>query len=494
MKMKILLLNPPFIPKYSRTSRSPAKTKGGTFYFPYYLAYCCGALEKAGFHPMLIDAVARGWTHEATVEFVKNTKPDLLIIDTSTPSIVNDVEIAGKIKKLSPKTHINLVGTHPTALPNETFKISSAIDSICRWEYDYTVVDLAKALEKKKSLRRVLGLSYRDSRGIHHNKLRPLIKNLDELPFVSEIYKKHLDIWHYFYASVRYPQVTILTARGCPYNCSFCISQFKGSYRARSAENVVEEFEYIQRELPEVKEVMIEDETFPVSKERTIELCDLMIERKIKLPWSCNARVNTDFETLKKMKEAGCRLLCVGFETPEQNILNSIHKGTTKNMQVEFMENTKKLGLLVNGCFILGLPGDTRRTVRNTIEFAKFLNPDTAQFYPLMVYPGTEAYTWAKKNGFLITEDYTKWLTPEGLHTTTVSTPEFSGEELVRMCDEARKEFYLRPSYIFSKMKQVIFRPEEATRIFLGAKSLFKYLFRGSFSFSSRSGIVNPRK
>jgi len=155
---------------------------------------------------------------------------------------------------------------------------------------------------------------------------------------------------------------------------------------------------------------MLEDETFPAVKSRTLKICDLLIKNKIRLKWSCNARVNTDYETLKKMKEAGCRLLCVGFETPTQEVLDNIHKGTTKDMQVEFMKNTKKLGLLVNGCFILGLPGDNEKSIERTIEFAKKLNCDTAQFYPLMVYPGTEAYEWAKKNGYLETEDYTKLL------------------------------------------------------------------------------------
>ena len=480
--MKILLLNPPFLPRYSRSSRSPATTKSGTFYYPYFLAYCCGVLERKEFKVRLIDAVAKGWSHEQTVEFAKEFKPDLVVIDTSTPSIYNDVKVGEEIKDALPNAHINLVGTHPTALPEETLSLSSKIDSICRSEYDYTVADLASAIEKKKSLKTVDGLSFKEGKKIMHNKPRELITNLNELPFVSRVYKKHLNIKDYFYASVTYPQVTILTARGCPYSCSFCNIPFKASYRFRSPENVVDELEYIQNELPEVKEVMIEDDTFSVSKDRTIEICDLLIKRKIKLKWSCNARVNTDFETLKKMKEAGCRLLCVGFETPEQKVLDTIHKKTTRGLQMEFMKNVNKLGLLVNGCFILGLPGDIEETIKRTVEFAKELNPDTAQFYPIMVYPGTEAYEWAKKNGYLTTEDFSKWVTKEGLHTTIVNRPELSDRRLVELCDEARKKFYLRIGYILSKLKQIITHPREAKRIITGAISLSKYIFRGSFS------------
>ena len=492
--MKILMLNPPFLPRYSRQSRSPAVTKGGTFYYPYYLAYATGALEKFGGYEgdvKLVDAVANEWTHEQTISFVKRFKPDLVVIDTSTPSIYNDVRVADMIKfALNGNVHITLVGTHPTRLTNETFLLSSSIDSICRGEYDLTLVDLAKALEEGKPLKSVDGLSFRKGSRIIHNKPRKLMttKQLDELPFVSEVYKRHFGIRgieKYFYASLLHPQVTILTARGCPYNCSFCPIPFKASYRARSVDNVVDEFEYIQNELQNVKEVMIEDDTFPIIKKRTIEFCKKLRERGIKLRWSCNARVNTDYETLKEMKKSNARLLCVGFESPEQEVLDAVRKGTTKEMQIEFMKNCKKIGLLVNGCFMIGLPKDTKETAIRTIKFSLLLNPDTAQFYPLMVYPGTAAYKEAKRKGYLITEDFSKWLTPEGLHTTTVSYPHFTKEQMVKFCDYARKKFYLRPSYIFYKFSQILAHPEEWKRNFIAAKRLIKYLLRGTFPLGS---------
>ncbi|MBL7206830.1 MAG: radical SAM protein, partial [Candidatus Aenigmarchaeota archaeon] len=379
--MKTLALNPPYLKNYSRQSRSPAITKGGTTYYPYFLAYMTSALEKAGFDVELVDAVARGWNRGQTIEYIGEYRPNLVVIDTSTPSIYNDIKVAEAIKKALPEAFIVLVGTHPSNLPNETLKLSKKVDAVVVGEYDYTVRDLAKVLKDKKSLKGVNGLVFREKEKIITNKPRERIKNLDELPFVSEVYKKHLNVRDYFYSSVRYPQVTILTARGCPYSCSFCNSPFKKSYRPRSIENVVEEFLWIQENLPEVKEVMIEDETFPAVKKRTMELCNLMIERGVKLKWSCNARVDTDIETLKKMKEAGCRLLCVGFESPEQKKLDDIQKRTTKEMQIEFMKNTREVGLLVNGCFILGLPGETKESMQKTIDFAKELSTDTAQFY-----------------------------------------------------------------------------------------------------------------
>jgi radical SAM superfamily enzyme YgiQ (UPF0313 family) len=476
--MKILMLNPPFLPKFSRSSRSPAVTKGGTLYYPYYLAYSTGVLEKNGFdgNVKLVDAVANGWNHEDTINFVGKFKPDLVVIDTSTPSIYNDVDVATKIKKTLSNAHITLVGTHPTRVTNETFSLSSYIDSICRDEYDYTVVDLAKTIENDYSLKKVDGLSFRLNKKIIHNKKRNLIKNLDELPFASEVYKKHLNIKDYFYASLKYPQVTILTARGCPNNCSFCNIPFKKSYRVRSVENVVKEFEFIQNELPEVKEVMIEDDTFPVSKKRTIEICNLIVKKKIKLPWSCNTRVDTEFDVLKKMKGAGCRLLCVGFETPTQNVLDNVHKRTTKEIQIKFMKNTRKIGILVNGCIIIGLPGDTKETVRDTIEFAKELNPDTLQIYPLYAYPGTELWDWAEKNGYLTSKNYSDLLDEDGLHKCNVNIPGFSAEESDKMCKEALKEFYLRKEYLIPKFKQIFMSFEEAKRTLISGKTFFKHL------------------
>lgn len=477
--MKILALNPPFLPRFSRSSRSPCVAKGGTFYMPYYLAYAVGVLEKEGHNVKLIDAPARNLNLEEVLKIAKKFKPDLVFSDTSTPSIYNDVEVATKIKEVLPEVHVNLVGTHPTRVTEETFALSTAIDSICRDEYDYTLVDLAKTLEGGKPLKGIKGLSFKENGKIIHNEPRERIKNLDELPFVSEVYKKHFGmegIKKYFYASLMHPQITILASRGCPFSCAFCNIPFKASYRSRSPENVVEEFEYIQKELPEVKEVMLEDDTFPVSKEITLKICKLLKERGSKLTWSCNARVNTDFETLKAIKEAGCRLLCVGFESPVQSVLDGVHKKTTAEMQLKFMEDCRKAGLLVNGCFILGMPDDTKETVKETIEFAKKLNPDTSQFYSAYAYPGTEMWELAKKNGYLTSEKYDVLLTKEGYHKGNVNLPELSAMEADNLCRQALKEFYLRKGYIFSKLKQIITNFDEAKRTVLSAKVFFKHI------------------
>jgi len=179
---------------------------------------------------------------------------------------------------------------------------------------------------------------------------------------------------------------------------------------------------------------------------------------------------------MKLMKKAGCRLVIPGYESGVQEILNRSHKGITLEQSLKFSMNAKKAGLLVHGCFMFGLPGETKETIRKTIEFAKKLNPDTAQFFPLITYPGTEAYEWAKRKGYLLTEDYSKWLTPEGMHNTVISLPGLSNKELVKICNKARREFYLRPSYIFYKLKQIMLNSGEAKRTFKSLPTFFKHL------------------
>lgn len=480
--MRVLTLNPPFLPRYSRQSRSPSVCKGATFYYPYYLAYATANLEKNGFDVSLIDAVANNWSHEETVRYAAEFKPDLIIIDTSTPSIYNDIEVAEKLKLELPDVHINLTGTFPTNLPEDCFSFSESIDSVCRSEYEVTTVDLAKTIESNGKLEKITGLSFQIGGIVYHNEDRELMtsEELDELPFVSEVYNRHLNIEDYFYASIRHPEVTILTSRGCPYNCTFCNIPLKQSYRARSPKNVVDEMEYIEKELPFVEEIQIEDDTFDINKKRTKEICREIIRRGLKVRWSCNARVNSDYKTMRLMRKANCRLMCVGFESAENEVLDAIKKVSTLKKQEDFMVEANKAGLIINGCFIFGLPHDNHETMRKTIELAKRLNPDTAQFYPMQVYPGTEAFDWAKRENYLTTEDFSEWVTSEGMHKTLISRPELTAEEVVDVCDIARKEYYFRPSYIWQKFIQGIRQPQEGWRTYIGFMNFWKYLVFGS--------------
>jgi len=484
--VKVLLINPPFKPefgRFSRTSRSPAITKSGTLYYPFWLAYATGVLDKEGFETKLIDAPAEEYSETKAIEEIKSFNPKLVVIDTSTPSIYSDVKFGARIKSMLKDVFILLVGTHPSALPEETLNLDNNIDGIAIGEYDYTVRDLAYVLKDKVDLNTVDGIVYRKNNRIIFTKPRNLIENLDEIPFVSSVYKKHLDYKKYFESMAQYPMIMIISGRGCPFKCFFCLypQTFHGNkYRLRSSENVVAEFEYIIRNFPDVKEIGIEDDTFTANIKRVREICHLLIKKGInrKIKWWANARVNLDFETMKLMKAAGCRLIIAGFESGVQSILDNINKGIKIEQSIQFVKNAKKTKLLVHGCFMVGNPGETKETMLETLKFAMKLELDTAQFYPLIPYPGTKAYKWALENGYLKTKKYSEWLTEEGLHNTVISFPHLSDRELVEFCNYARRKFYLRPSYIFKKGIQSIFSMEEAKRNFKSFKTFAQYLFK----------------
>jgi len=204
------------------------------------------------------------------------------------------------------------------------------------------------------------------------------------------------------------------------------------------------------------------------------------LSKGLKISWTANSRVGMDCETMRIMKKAGCRSLCVGFESGSQKILDNMKKKIKLQQTEQFMSDARKAGILIHGCFMAGLPGDTPETLKETLELAKKLKPDTVQFYPVMVYPGTEAYDWYKQKQLIKTDDFSKWITPEGLHNTVISTEELTSEQLVRFCDDARREFYLRPGYIFYKLTQMIAHPREIGRTLKAARTFFKYLLKGS--------------
>jgi len=480
--MKVLMLNPPFLFKFSRTSRSPAISKGGCIYFPIWMAYTTGILEKEGFDVKLVDAPAAGKNIGDVIKLVKEWEPELMVVDSSTASYKVDLKVVEALKEANPKGFALMVGTHVSVLSGETLKESSQVDAIARGEFDFIVRDLAKALEKNKGLETILGLTYRNNGEIKFNPDMPPIEgsNLDKMPFVSKVYKKHLKVEDYFYPSVLFPEVTIITGRGCKYRCTFCLwpQTLTGrGYRPRSVNNVVDEFEWIIKNLPQVKDIMIEDDTLTQDKERTIALCKEIIRRGLKIRWTCNSRADINLETMQWMKKAGCRLMCEGFESADQNILNNIKKGTKIEKIEQFMKDSKKAKILVHGCFMLGNKGETKETIKKTLKWAKKLEPDTAQFFPLMVYPGTEAFKWAQQNDYLTTEKWEDWLKEDGTHNTIIHTENLSPEDLVAGCDWARKEFYIRPSYMLGRLGLALTRPEEAPRLLKGGRTFLKYLF-----------------
>lgn len=486
--MKVFFINPPFkaeYGKFSRENRSPAITKSGTLYYPLWLIYAAAVCEKEGFEVEFLDAPAKPLNEETSLKYVSehgaNTK--LIVVNTSTPSIYKDIDFGIKVKEMYPDAKLVLVGTHPSALPEETLELDFRIDAVTKKEYDYIIRDLAYAIKDNKDLSTVKGLIYRDSNEkIVTNEAMNYITDLDDIPFAAKFIKEHLDEKDYFFSAAEYPEIQIFTGRGCPCRCNYCVypqTMHGRAYRMRSAENVLEEIKYIANNFPDVKEIVFEDDTFTTDKIRVIKICELMIENNLhkRFKWLCNARVNLDLETMKIMKKAGCRLLIPGMESGSQQILNNIHKGTNLKQIQNYVKYAKKVGLLIHACYMVGNEGETKETMQETLDLALKLNTDTAQFFPLIPYPGTEAYDWAKSNGY-ISGNYEEYCKPDGIHNCVINLPNLSAEELVGFCDYARKKYYLRPRYIAHRLAVGIKNPEDLKRSLKAFGNIKKYLFK----------------
>lgn len=457
--MKVFFVNPPFkaeYGKFSRENRSPAVTRSGTFYYPLWLIYAAAVCEKDGFEVEFLDAPAKPLNTEQSLSEVekRGTATRLFVLETSTPSLENDIQFLEKIKIIYPEAVYLLVGTHVSAMPEETLGFSDRIDAVTRKEFDYIVRDVARCLRDGQDWTKTNGITYRKGNEIISNPDMPYIENLDEIPFASKFIKEHLNYKDYFFAGSYYPEIQLFTGRGCPARCNYCVypqTMHGHGYRLRSAQNVIEEFEYIRKNFPDVKHIVIEDDTFTALRQRVAEVSNLMIERKIKLKWLCNARVNLDYDTMVLMKKAGCRQIIPGVESGNQDILKNIHKGITLEQVRKYVKDAKRAGLLVHACYMVGNQGETEETMQNTLKLALELNTDGAQFYPLLPFPGTEAYVWAKENGY-IKGSYSDYVKEDGTINCVFELPNLSAERMVEFCDYARKKYYLRPKYIMHRL------------------------------------------
>ncbi|HQP99810.1 MAG TPA: radical SAM protein [bacterium] len=519
--MRVLFLNPPFLPRYSRSQRSPGVIRSGTLYYPLWLAYATGMVEREGFDTRLVDCPANGMDDDAVLSLIRSWQPEIVFIDTSTPSAESDLDLAQTIQRQFPETWVFPVGTHVTATYEETLRTYPDLRGVCLGEYDETVMELCKRKARSEDLvgtpgtaivnptPTLSGQGRSNETGTINTTLtlpnlgegssdfspkiggneegidlvvqhRDKIKDLDSLPWVSQVYRKHLRIEDYFYSITRHPVITIITGRGCPFHCMFCLYpqvMHGHQYRTRSPQSVAGEFEYIRQEIPSVREVFIEDDTFTVDKNRTRAICEELIRSGNRLPWTANARTDVDLETLSIMKRAGCRLLCVGFESADNEVLKGMHKGQNSDRGICFREDARRAGIMIHGCFLLGGPGETRESLETTFQYATKLSCDTAQFFPIMVYPGTAAYQWAKENNFLHASGYRDWLNETGQHRCLIDTPDLSAKELMAFCDEARRRYYLTPRYFLQMTRTLIRHPGETKRVFMAFRRFARHLF-----------------
>jgi len=367
--MKVYLLNPPYRDRFSRSMRWQGTTRGGTLYYPLWLAYATGLVEERH-EAKLVDALARRFTYEHVVKDVLSYNPDVVVIDSSYTSWRNDLEVAKEIKRAAPNVVTVAVGP-PTSVYWINYLQNPGVDLVIRGEYDFPLRELVDALEEGRALQGISGISWKEGGKMRHNSGEELStsSDLDKLPMVSAVYKRHLDIRDYFLSSALYPEVQIIAERGCPYYCTFCEWPHiftKRRYRSRSVDNVIGEMLWIKTNLPEVKEVVFEDDTFTINRKWVHEFCTKIIKDDLDFTWSAQIRADVDFELLKEMRKAGCRLVIVGFESGSDKVLKIMKKGITVDQSRRFARGARKAGILIHGDFIIGMPGETKETIEQT--------------------------------------------------------------------------------------------------------------------------------
>jgi hopanoid biosynthesis associated radical SAM protein HpnJ len=433
--LKTLFLNPPSFAGFDggAGSRYQAKREVRSFWYPTWLAQPAALVD--GSH--LIDAPARGLELADILPLAREY--ELAILHTSTPSFRSDARVAEALRDVNPRLRIGFVGAHVAVAPRAALEASPAIEFVARHEFDFTIEEVARG----RPLGEVDGLSFRSGGGIVHNRDRAVLEDMDRLPFVTDVYARDLTVEDYFIGYLLHPYVSLYTGRGCRSRCTFCLwPQTIGGhrYRTRSPDNVAAEIRSATRLFPRVKEYFFDDDTFTDDLPRAAAVAERL--GRIGVTWSCNAKAIVPFETLRILKDNGLRLLLVGYETGSQQILNNIRKGTRVDVARRFTEDCHRLGITIHGTFIVGLPGETRETLRETIRFAREINPHTIQVSLAAPYPGTELYRQAAANGWLSEE---RLVGADGVQVSSLSYPHLPREEIFAALEDFYRRFYFRP-------------------------------------------------
>jgi hopanoid biosynthesis associated radical SAM protein HpnJ len=464
---KTLFLNPPSFKGFDggAGARYPAKREITSYWYPTWLAQPAALVPES----RLVDAPA----HHLTLEDILHIAADyeLIIIYTSTPSLLNDIQCIEEIKAQNPKVQLGLIGTHVTVLPTQTLQQAPMIDFVCRGEFDFTCLELAQG----KPYDQIKGLSYRAPHGsVGRTPDREFLEDLDVLPSVLQVYHRNLAIENYFVGYLLHPYISFYTGRGCPAKCSFCLwPQTIGGhrYRVKSPKAVIRELEDGKALFPKVREWFFDDDTFTADPARAAEISRGL--RRLGLTWSCNARANVDYETLRELRNNGLRLLVVGFESGNQEILNRARKGITLQRARQFMKNCHDLDIKVHGTFIIGLPIETRETIEESIRFAQELDPYTIQVSIAAPFQGTELYRQALQNGWI---DNNVLVAESGIQTSALCYPNLSIDEIEEAVERMYRRFYFRFKPIFRMFREMSTEKHMLGRRLREGKEFLDYL------------------
>ncbi|HEX4183335.1 MAG TPA: hopanoid biosynthesis associated radical SAM protein HpnJ [Caulobacteraceae bacterium] len=448
-------------------SRYQAKREIKSFWYPTWLAQPAALVENS----KLVDAPPHRQTLADVLPMAKDH--DLLILHTSTPSFQSDVKTAAAMKAENPSLKVGMIGAKVAVDAELSMREGECIDFVARNEFDFTVKEVADDREWSG----IQGLSWRNKQGvIVHNPDRPMMENMDALPFVTPVYKRDLKMENYFIGYLKHPYISIYTGRGCKSRCTFCLwPQTVGGhrYRTRSVGHVIEEIKWAQKAFPQCKEFFFDDDTFTDDLPRAEAIAKEL--GKLGVTWSCNAKANVPRDTLKKLKDGGLRLLLVGYESGNQQILHNIKKGMRVEVARRFTKDCHELGIAIHGTFILGLPGETRETIQETIKFATEINPHTIQVSLAAPYPGTFLYDQAVQEGWLDAE-HAELTNDHGIQIAPLHYPHLSHTEIFDSVETFYKRFYFRAPKIGAIVGEMVRSPTMMKRRLREGVEFFEFM------------------
>ncbi len=435
--MKITLVNPPYPP--SVHSHPP--------FIPLGLAYLGAVAEKAGHQVTVIDCQAEKLNYETFQSRIAKTPSDVIGVTATTLLYKSAMQIITVAKQTQPQAVTVLGGSHGTFWDENALHEYPTLDVVVRREGEETLIELAEKLQSQSSLSSVLGVTYRDGDKVVRNQDRPFIENLDALPFPAHHLMPLESLKHN--GKIIFP---LVSSRGCVFWCDFCstVRMFGRGYRMRSAKNVVDEMQLVHDKYG-VDQVTFYDDAFSVDRSRVVKICEELHARKLEMKWDCGTRVDmVDRELMKTMRDAGCFAVWLGVESGSEAILGAMNKSIKLDQTRLAYKTAHQLGLMTIANVVLGFPGETEHTAKETIHFVKELSPDDVGFYVATPYPGTPMYEQVKKNGWLRVTDFDKYDTAG----PTFETPTMTMEKLAQLRYKAYQDFYLRPSYVIKMMRK----------------------------------------
>lgn len=451
--MKVLLINPPRLNEIMGNNPSIVEEERG-YNPPLGLLYIAAFIERYTKHNvMILDCQVDRLDYYSLKAKIASIQPDVVGITAMTMTMIDVLNTANIVKEIDDIIRIVLGGPHVSLFPDETIRLKN-VDYLVLGEGEAIFADLINAIDEKADLSEIAGLVFKNNGKIINTGQRPLISNLDELPFPARHlvpYKKYTSL-----LSKGGVVTTVFTSRGCPFKCSFCDRPHLGKiFRARSSVNVVDELEACTK--LGIYEFLIYDDTFTVNKRRVIDICNEIIHRKLNIGWDIRARVDTvNEEVIAHLKKAGCQGIHYGVEAGTDKILKILNKGIAINQVKEVFNFTRKYKIPILAYFMIGSPEETLEDIYQTFKVMKDLNPDYVHLTILTPFPGTKIYFDGLANG-VIKKDYWKEFAKNP--TSDFVPPHwgeiFNRDELSDLLSEGYRKFYLRPSYIFKRLTRI---------------------------------------